>query len=72
MSLSVAATPARSIRATRRYVLATLARAADGATSGEFAAIVTAPVHKGVINDAGMRVHRPHRILRAARAAATS
>jgi len=36
------------------YVLATLARAADGAGSGEFAAIVTAPVHKGVINDAGV------------------
>ena len=36
------------------YVLATLARAADGATNGEFAAIVTAPVHKGVINQAGI------------------
>jgi len=37
-----------------RYVLDMLARAADGATSGEFDAIVTAPVHKGVINDAGV------------------
>lgn len=36
------------------YVLDMLARAADGATSGEFDAIVTAPVHKGVINDAGV------------------
>ena len=36
------------------YVLATLARAADGAASGEFAAIVTAPVHKGVIADSGV------------------
>ncbi|MEO7431731.1 MAG: 4-hydroxythreonine-4-phosphate dehydrogenase PdxA [Dokdonella sp.] len=36
------------------YVLDTLARAADGAGSGEFDAIVTAPVHKGVINDAGI------------------
>lgn len=36
-----------------RYVLDLLARAADGAQAGEFAAIVTAPVHKGVINDAG-------------------
>lgn len=36
------------------YVLETLARAADGATRGEFDAIVTAPVHKGVINDAGV------------------
>lgn len=36
------------------YVLDTLARAAEGAHSGEFDAIVTAPVHKGVINDAGI------------------
>lgn len=38
-----------------RYVLDTLARAAAGAAGGEFDAIVTAPVHKGVINDAGVR-----------------
>ena len=37
-----------------RYVLALLDRAIDGALSGEFDAIVTAPVHKGVINDAGV------------------
>ena len=37
-----------------RYVLDTLGRAALGAGSGEFAAIVTAPVHKAVINDAGI------------------
>jgi 4-hydroxythreonine-4-phosphate dehydrogenase len=36
------------------YVLETLARAADGASAGTFDAIVTAPVHKGVINDAGV------------------
>lgn len=36
------------------YVLQTLARAADGAMSGEFDAIVTAPLHKSVINDAGI------------------
>ena len=36
------------------YVLDTLARAADGAARGEFDAIVTAPVHKGIINDAGV------------------
>jgi 4-hydroxythreonine-4-phosphate dehydrogenase len=36
------------------YVLATLARAAEGAGSGEFDAIVTAPVHKGVIADTGI------------------
>lgn len=36
------------------YVLDTLARAADGNMSGEFAAVVTGPVHKGVINRAGV------------------
>ncbi len=38
-----------------RYVLATLDRAIAGARRGEFDAIVTAPVHKGVLNDAGIR-----------------
>ncbi len=37
-----------------RYVIDTLARACDGCSDGEFDALVTAPVHKGVINDAGM------------------
>ena len=36
------------------YVLATLDRAVTGCLSGEFDAMVTAPVHKGVINDAGI------------------
>lgn len=36
------------------YVLHLLERACDGALGGEFDAIVTAPVHKGVINDAGI------------------
>jgi 4-hydroxythreonine-4-phosphate dehydrogenase len=36
------------------YVLSLLNRAIDAALSGEFAAIVTAPVHKGIINDAGV------------------
>lgn len=36
------------------YVLALLNRAIDGALGGEFDAVVTAPVHKGVINDAGV------------------
>jgi 4-hydroxythreonine-4-phosphate dehydrogenase len=36
------------------YVLALLDRALAGCQSGEFAAMVTAPVHKGVINDAGV------------------
>ena len=37
------------------YVLATLNAAIDGCTDGTFAAMVTAPVHKAVINDAGIR-----------------
>lgn len=37
------------------YVLALLNRAIDGCVQGEFDAMVTAPVHKGVINDAGIR-----------------
>ena len=35
------------------HVLAMLDEAIDGARAGRYAAIVTAPVHKGVINDAG-------------------
>lgn len=37
------------------YVLAVLDRAVSGCMAGEFDAMVTAPVHKGVINDAGFR-----------------
>ncbi|MDB6060208.1 MAG: pdxA [Verrucomicrobiaceae bacterium] len=36
------------------YVVHTLERALDGCVVGEFDAIVTAPVHKGIINDAGV------------------
>ena len=36
------------------YVVQTLARACDGCLNGEFSALVTGPVHKGVINDAGV------------------
>ena len=36
------------------YVLALLDRASDGCISGEFDALVTAPVHKGIVNDAGI------------------
>ena len=36
------------------YVLATLQRACDGNLSGEFAAVVTGPVHKGIVNQAGV------------------
>lgn len=36
------------------YVLATLDAAIDGCTAGRFTAMVTAPLHKGIINDAGI------------------
>lgn len=36
------------------YVLSLLSRAVQGCLTGEFSAMVTAPVHKGVINDAGI------------------
>jgi 4-hydroxythreonine-4-phosphate dehydrogenase len=36
------------------HVLATLVRASNGCLEGEFDALVTAPVHKGIINDAGI------------------
>jgi 4-hydroxythreonine-4-phosphate dehydrogenase len=40
--------------ANSKYVLATLRRAVQGCHAGEFSGMVTAPVHKGVINDAGI------------------
>lgn len=41
-------------RANSAYVLALLDRAIDGCLAGEFDAMVTAPVQKSVINDAGI------------------
>ena len=52
--LAAPARPGRLDPANARYVLALLDRAAEGCMKGEFGAIVTAPVHKGVINDAGI------------------
>lgn len=51
------ATPCRSGEldaANSHYVLAMLRRAVQGCQSGEFSGMVTAPVHKGIINDAGI------------------
>jgi len=39
------------------YVLRSLRRAIQGCLEGEFDALVTGPVHKGVINDTGMRFY---------------
>ena len=40
--------------ANSQYVLTTLSIAANGCLSGDFDGMVTAPVHKGVINEAGI------------------
>jgi 4-hydroxythreonine-4-phosphate dehydrogenase len=56
------------------YVLRTLGVACDGCSDGLFDAMATAPVHKGVINDAGIaftghteflaaRTHTPHVVM---------
>jgi 4-hydroxythreonine-4-phosphate dehydrogenase len=37
-----------------RYILDTLRRATEGCLQGEFAALVTGPLHKGSINEAGI------------------
>jgi 4-hydroxythreonine-4-phosphate dehydrogenase len=52
--LGAASTAGRLDKANARYVLDLLDRASDGALAGEFAALVTAPVHKGVIIDSGV------------------
>lgn len=46
--------PGQLTVANSAYVVETLARACDGCLSGEFAALITGPVHKGIINDAGV------------------
>lgn len=52
--LARSATPGRTDPANAGYVLETLRVAGRGCLDGRFAALVTAPVHKGVINDAGV------------------
>ena len=52
--LATASIPGRLDPANGAYVLALLDRALAGCQSGEFAAMATAPVHKGVINEAGV------------------
>ena len=46
--------PGKLNPANARYVLETLRLGGQGCIDGHFAAVVTAPVHKGVINDAGV------------------
>ena len=52
--LAVPAVPGKLDAANGRYVLDILDRAIAGCKSGEFAGMVTAPVHKGIICDAGV------------------
>lgn len=54
LPLATMSVPGRLDPANSAYVLRLLDRALAGCQSGEFAAMVTAPVHKGVINDSGM------------------
>jgi 4-hydroxythreonine-4-phosphate dehydrogenase len=72
--LAAAVTAGKLERANAVYVLRTLEIAIDGCRDGRFDAMVTAPVHKGIINDAGIaftghteflaaRTHAPHVVM---------
>jgi 4-hydroxythreonine-4-phosphate dehydrogenase len=52
--LKTAAAPGQLDPANSAYVIRTLEIAADACVRGDFAAMTTAPVHKAVINDAGI------------------
>ncbi len=54
VALGAAAVPGRLDPQNARYVLDCLTTAADRVAAGRAAALVTGPVHKGVINDAGI------------------
>jgi 4-hydroxythreonine-4-phosphate dehydrogenase len=54
IALAKSPTPGRPDPANARYVLRLLDRAIEGCLSGAFDAMVTAPVQKSVINDAGI------------------
>jgi 4-hydroxythreonine-4-phosphate dehydrogenase len=66
--------PGQLDRANASYVIRTLERAVDGCMSGEFDALVTGPVQKSILNDAGIpfsghteflaeRVHAPQPVM---------
>jgi 4-hydroxythreonine-4-phosphate dehydrogenase len=52
--VAAAVRPGQLDPANARHVLTLLDRATDGCMAGEFAAMITGPVHKSVINDAGI------------------
>ncbi|PKG38254.1 4-hydroxythreonine-4-phosphate dehydrogenase PdxA [Psychromonas sp. Urea-02u-13] len=54
LALKVASKAGQLDKNNAQYVLDTLSYANQGCLSGEFSAVVTAPVHKGIINEAGI------------------
>jgi 4-hydroxythreonine-4-phosphate dehydrogenase len=52
--LAAPVTPGQLNTDNAHYVLATLTRAGQGCLNGHFAGMITAPVHKGVINEGGI------------------
>jgi 4-hydroxythreonine-4-phosphate dehydrogenase len=54
MQAAAPVTPGKLDPANARHVLDLIATATRGCLSGRFDALVTAPVHKGIINDAGI------------------
>ena len=54
LPLGAPSMPGKLDRSNSRYVLNLIDRAIDGAVAGEFDALVTAPVQKSVINEAGI------------------
>ncbi len=57
LPLAAAATPGQLDVRNAGYVLATLQRATAACLAGQADALVTGPIHKGVINDADPQVH---------------
>jgi 4-hydroxythreonine-4-phosphate dehydrogenase len=54
VKLASAAQPGQLDSANSRYVLKTITKATQGCLDGIFSAMVTGPVHKGIINEAGI------------------
>ncbi|WP_416770726.1 4-hydroxythreonine-4-phosphate dehydrogenase PdxA [Pseudomonas sp. RHF3.3-3] len=52
--LAAPVVPGQLEQANAAFVLETLTRAGEGCLNGDFAGMITAPVHKGVINDSGI------------------
>ncbi|WMY94797.1 MAG: 4-hydroxythreonine-4-phosphate dehydrogenase PdxA [Arsenophonus sp.] len=54
IKLPVQVIPGQLNKKNSSYVIETLRRACDGCINGEFSGLVTGPVHKAIINDAGI------------------